>query len=248
MSIFSTFYSFARRPHLIWVPLLAILTLAVPVDAKKILFDDRMGTVVLDPGHGGNDQGAVGPSGVLEKNVTLALARLIARELETDFRVTLTRTEDYGLDIFKRTGTANHEQADLFISLHTGASFLHNAKGLTIFYYQGALPETPQSDPSAPSDGDAAHTPWHAIQNRHVTQSARLAETIQKQLLAQATFIESRLQSAPLAVLEGADMPAVLIEIGYLSNPIQEKALKDPAILADYARGISLGIRAFLRK
>jgi len=67
MSIFSTFYSLACRPHLIWVPLLAILTLAVPVDAKKILFDDRMGTVVLDPGNGGNDQGVVGLSGTLEK-------------------------------------------------------------------------------------------------------------------------------------------------------------------------------------
>ncbi len=248
MSIFSTFYSIARRLGLVWVTVLLLIALSAPVDAKKILFDDRLGTVVIDPGHGGHDQGASGPSGALEKNITLALARLIARELESDFRVTFTRTDDYGLDLFKRTGTANNKQADLFISLHTGASFLHNAKGLTIFYYQGVSMNAYKDDPSAAADTDAVRPPWHEIQERHVTQSARLAETIQKQLLAQETFIESRLQRAPLAVLEGADMPAVLIEIGYLTNPIEEKALNDQATLADYARGISQGIRVFLRK
>jgi len=247
MSIFSTFYCFTRRRCLIWITILTLLGLSVPSEAKKILFDDRLGTVVIDPGHGGNDLGAKGPSGTLEKNVTLELARLIARELENDFRVILTRTDDYGIDLFKRTGTANYKQADLFISLHTGASFLHNAKGLTIFYYQGTPVNTPKDDPTGPSDTDASHPLWHQIQERHVTQSVRLAETIQKQLLAQTTFIESRLLKAPLAVLEGADMPAVLIEIGYLTNPIEEKTLSDPEALADYARGISRGIQLFFR-
>jgi N-acetylmuramoyl-L-alanine amidase len=243
MSIFSTYYSLVRCCHLVWVLLLTLSILIGPAQAKKLLFDDRMGSVVIDPGHGGNDQGAVGPSGTLEKDVTLTLARLIAENLKTDFTVTLTRTDDYGIDIFKRTGIANHKQADLFVSLHTGASFLHNATGLTIFYYQEASSETSQA-----SGTDASRIPWYQIQNRHVTRSAQLAETIQKQLLAQATFIESRIQSAPLAVLEGADSPAVLIEVAYLTNPIQEKDLTDATILADYARGISLGIRAFLRK
>jgi len=248
MSIFSTFYSITRQLGLVWATVLLLIGLSVPVDAKKILFDDRLGTVVIDPGHGGHDQGASGPSGVLEKNVTLALARLIARELESDFRVVLTRTDDYGLDLFKRTGTANNKQADLFISLHTGASFLHNAKGLTIFYYQGMSMNSHKDDSPVGNAASPARPPWHEIQDRYVTQSVHLAETIQKQLLAQATFIESRLQKAPLAVLEGADMPAVLIEVGYLTNPIEEKALNDQTILADYARGISRGIQAFLRK
>ncbi len=248
MSIFSTFYLLKPRWGLIGVMVLSFLAMSAPVDAKKILFDDRLGTVVIDPGHGGNDQGASGPSGTLEKNVTLALARLIARELESDFRVILTRTDDYGLDLFKRTGTANNKQADLFISLHTSASFLHNAKGLTIFYYQGASLNAYKDDPPASAITNTSHPPWHEIQDRHVTQSAFLAEMIQKQLLAQATFIESKLQKAPLVVLQGADMPAVLIEIGYLTNPIEEKTLNDQATLADYARGISRGIQAFFRK
>ena len=248
MSIFSAFYSLAYRVGLAWVVLLALLALSTPVDAKKLLFDDRMGTIVLDPGHGGNDKGAIGPAGTFEKDVTLALARLIAGNLNTDFRVVLTRTDDYGLDLFKRTGTANHGHADLFVSLHTGASFLHNAKGLTIFYHMPVVSKDTMQAPTLSGNGANSQTPWHEIQNRHATQSVRLAETIQKQLLTQATFIESRVQAAPLAVLQGADAPAVLIEVGYLTNPIQEKDLKDPAIMADYARGISLGIRAFLRK
>jgi N-acetylmuramoyl-L-alanine amidase len=248
MSIFSAFYSLTRRMSIAWVVLLALSGLNAPAMAKKMLFDDRMGTIVLDPGHGGNDQGAVGPAGTFEKDVTLALARLIASNLKTDFRVVLTRTDDYGLNIFKRTGTANHENADLFVSLHTGATFLHNAKGLTIFYYQAAASETSVHSQTLSGNATTDQTPWHKIQHQHVAQSVKLAETIQNQLLAQATFIESRVQGAPLAVLQGADAPAVLIEVGYLTNPVQETDLKDPAIMADYARGISLGIRTFLRK
>lgn len=243
------FYSFSRRIAIISFGILLVLASTAPGHAKRILFDDRLGTVVLDPGHGGKDQGALGPSGTLEKSITMELARLIAAELEPDFRVLLTRTDDYGLDPFKRTGAANHHEADVFVSLHTGASFLRNAEGLTIFYYQAPSSGSWKSETSNSHPGTAANRqPWQDLQLPHIKKSVQLAEAIQSQLLAQATFIESRLEGAPLIVLEGARMPAVLIEIGYLTNPVEEKALSDPVILTDFARGISRGIRAFIEK
>lgn len=211
---------------------LLILALTVAAVCAQTLFDDRAGTVVIDPGHGGHDPGAKGPGGVLEKDVTLALARLIVGRLEDRYRVVLTRTDDYDLAPFKRAGTANHERADLFVSLHTGAAFMHQAGGATIFSHR---------PPQEPSEGIAAL--WERTQDRHTQASARLARTLQAHLSAQPA-----LAAAPLIVLGGADMPAVLVEVAQLTNPVEEKRLTEPQGLAEIAAGLAKGIEAYLSR
>jgi len=103
---------------------------------EKMIFGNQKKIIVIDPGHGGYDNGAQGPDGTFEKNVTLTLARIIAEELGNTYRVILTRTDDYLLDIPARTAAANHLEADLFISIHAGGSFLHQASGMSLYYFK----------------------------------------------------------------------------------------------------------------
>ena len=95
-------------------------TLLIDAEAKTTFFKEIKKIVVLDPGHGGHDTGAEGPDNSQEKNVTLKMATALATELKKEYKIEFTRTGDYGLDIPGRTNMANHMQADLFISIHTG--------------------------------------------------------------------------------------------------------------------------------
>lgn len=206
--------------------------------------------VVLDPGHGGHDNGARGPEGIMEKAVTLSLARRIVAELEDVCKVVLTRTDDYGMKIFERTATANHLKADLFISLHTGGSFLHKTSGISIFYFD-EMPNTDQGRRptlSKPDKNIPAPIAWNTIQIKHKKTSQALAETIREHLRGRTGSLKRPVQTARLMVLEGADMPAVLIEIGYLTNPAKEKKLADPDYLSDLAKDIRNGVIDFFNK
>jgi N-acetylmuramoyl-L-alanine amidase len=211
--------------------------------AKQQLFEAFKRIVVLDPGHGGKESGAHGPDGTLEKTVTLELARLIAAELERDLRVVLTRTDDYLMDLNNRTSLANNAKANLFISIHTGASFVHGTAGTSVYYYQ----KFPDSDsgagqpPSSAGRKDNNPILWENVQNQYVDKSRKLAGIIEARLNQMASA-QIRIEGAPLAVLQGAAMPAILIEIGYLTNPAEEKKLSDRRFLMDLAEQISRGI------
>ena len=225
------------------------ITLAFEASAKNLIVDDYQGVIVLDPGHGGDDKGAQGPEGTLEKDVTLNLARMLAVELGNRHKVILTRTDDYRMDIPDRSALANHEDAHLFISLHTGGSFFHQAGGMTLFYFKeptgsALTPDTEYSKTFNPS----TQIPWDKIQSRHKTTSSVLAELILKRINEQIIFNKSKVQGDPLMVLEGADMPAIVIEIGYITNPAEEKTLRDTNVLSKIAKGICNGIDDFFQK
>ena len=128
----STFFKF----HWIVIVLLFIFTHPAITSAKHNKHYNlvQKKTIVLDPGHGGYDKGAQGPDGTFEKNVTMEFARVLAAKLEKTYKVVLTRTDDYLVDSLKRTAMANHLHADLFISIHTGGSFLHHARGISFYY------------------------------------------------------------------------------------------------------------------
>ena len=213
--------------------------------AEKSGYGPYRGIVVLDPGHGGNDTGARGPEGVLEKTVAFTLAQMIAAELGTDYRVILTRTGDYELDIPARTAFANQAKADLFISIHTGGSFLHQASGLYVFYFK----ELPGMSQPEAIQSDAGNVQiWDTLQRRHQTASVALAKQMEKHMTVGNTFKLNGVEAAPLMVLRGADMPAVLIEIGYLTNPLEEKMLREKGGLSDHAKRIAKGITDYLGK
>jgi N-acetylmuramoyl-L-alanine amidase len=175
---------------------------------------------------------------------------MIADELGNKYRVVLTRTDDYSLDLHDRAAVSNNIKADLFISLHTGGSFLHEASGMSLFYFKeiskpALIPEVPAKKPF---EAAKTNTNWDNIQNKYSTEGKVLAKLIQDSLLQQLKTKKSGIHGAPLIVLKGAGMPAILIEIGYLTNPVEEKKLNDTEFLSDFAIGISNGINDFFQE
>jgi len=127
------------KRHMVIIMLLFMMLAHFDItEAKsdKSHFQIQKITIVIDPGHGGYDIGARGPDGTFEKNVTMEFARVLALELEKTYKVILTRTDDYWVDIPERTAMANHVNADMFVSIHTGGSFLHQASGISLYYYE----------------------------------------------------------------------------------------------------------------
>jgi N-acetylmuramoyl-L-alanine amidase len=227
--------------------ILFIFILVPAANAKQPFFKKDMPVVVIDPGHGGTDAGAKGPNNTLEKTVTLNLARVLAQKLEARYRVVLTRNGDYGLDHSGRTAVANHAKADIFISLHTGSSFIHNINGSTVFFYQPFQESALTTETQAPKPLQDSKPPvsWDMIQAKYRVTSEKLADQIQSRLSTLRQLQDVKVQGAPLLVLEGADMPAVVIEIGNLPNATAEKALGDPRFLSRIAEAIISGIDDF---
>jgi len=204
--------------------------------------------IYLDPGHGGQDTGARGTKGLLEKDVALALARRIDEKLGPAYQVRLSRNDDYGLALFRRTETANSQKASLLISLHTGSAFNYSTSGPAVYYYLGSpgrvLPEDIVDNPSA--EKTTGRIPWHNVQYRHAAESRLLSQYLQASLAGMTGSSGCRMVGAPLLLLSAANMPAVLIEVGCLNNPAEEKKLGDPAYLDQLAEAISNGLKNYL--
>jgi N-acetylmuramoyl-L-alanine amidase len=229
--------------------ILCLLSIAaIPAVAKQPLFDAYRRIIVLDPGHGGRESGARGADGTTEKSVALKLAQLIAAELQRDYKVTLTRTDDYHLDLDNRTALANHLKADVFVSLHTGGSFVYSTAGPVLYYYQNVSKphSSREENPALQGENKNMSIPWHRVQSSYLERSRILARMISSRLSTLNSIKTIRVQGAPLAVLQGAQMPAILIEAGYLTNPAEEKNLRNNRFLADLAAEISKGIKDFL--
>ena len=191
-------------------------------------------TIVIDAGHGGDDTGAKGVAGTLEKTVTLAVARRVRTALEARLgvRVVMTRDDDRAVPIESRTALANNNKADLFLSLHVNASFRPEAIGATV--YVAALKDIDLGTQRVGSErmsvfGGGLRTidivPWGFAQIPHLTKSEEFAQTVVSALTDKVPIAPRTLEHAPLRVLESANMPAVLLEMGYLTNVEQEKAL-----------------------
>ena len=193
-------------------------------------------TIAIDPGHGGDDVGTRGPNGTLEKEVTLDVARRLQTRIESELglRVILTRTTDSTVALDERAAIANNNRADLFISLHTNASVRETATGAEVFYlslaeYSEEARRTADGGQPVPTVGGGARTldivPWEMAQLQHVYDSVRWAETVADELSLRLPMSPRGLQRAPFRVLVGANMPAVVVEMGFISNPDQETQL-----------------------
>ena len=203
--------------------------------------------VVFDPGHGGSDHGVRGPSGLLEKDVALSLARALAEQLSGRYRIVLTRDDDYGLALNERTSVANHEKAALFVSLHSGGSFRATAGGMAVYFcgetVRTSLPVASLADTSTVRDPVL----WNSVYLRHQTTSQRLARLVAVRLKSLMVGTEVNSQTVPLLVLKGANMPSVLIETGYLTNPVDEKKLSDPDHINSLALAVGQAIDMFFK-
>lgn len=191
-------------------------------------------TVAIDAGHGGDDAGARGAAGTLEKNITLAVARRVKSALEArlGLRVVMTRDDDRTVPIESRTALANNNKAELLLSLHANASFRAEARGATA--YVAALKDIGVGGDRVGSErlpvfGGGMRTidivPWSFAQIPHRAKSEELAQTIVTALTDHVPLAANSIEHAPLRVLESANMPAVLLEMGYLTNADQETAL-----------------------
>lgn len=197
-------------------------------------------TIVIDPGHGGESTGARGRSGIEEKTVTLQVARLLADRLRgTGAHTVLTRTADEELELTDRTAVANHEQADLFISLHVNSAYGRSARGAETFFLSLEASDEDAAALAAAEDGnggqgggfndDLAFILWDLAQSYHLAESQRLAKLVQQEFNASLGLLDRGVKQAPFRVLRGANMPAILVELGFISNPEEERKLQDPA-------------------
>jgi N-acetylmuramoyl-L-alanine amidase len=194
-------------------------------------------TIVIDAGHGGDEEGAKGPDGTLEKDITLSVARRLKSALETRLgvRTILTRDADQTVALDERAAVANNNKADLFISLHANASVRPSAAGAEVFYlslaeYGDEAQRVARGESeSLPVFGggtrDIEVILWEMAQARYIEQSASLAQAVESALRERVPMSPRAIQQAPFRVLVGANMPAVLVEMGFITNPEQERQL-----------------------
>jgi len=202
-------------------------------------------TIVVDPGHGGTETGAIGPSGAMEKDLTLLLARELESRLSSRLgvRVVLTRGEDATLPLDDRAAIANQNKADLFISIHLNSSLGSGAHGAETYFLSAEASDAKAAKAAAAENSPAAVPPpqgdtkeevkdlelilWDLAQSRHLAESQRFATLIQTELNEALQLRDRGVKQAPFRVLNGAEMPAVLVELGFISNPDEEKKLQD---------------------
>jgi N-acetylmuramoyl-L-alanine amidase len=194
-------------------------------------------TVVIDPGHGGADDGAKGPAGSSEKSIALSVARRLKAALEARLgvRVILTRDGDTAVGLDERAAVANNNKADLFISLHANASVRQAVRGAEVFflsledYGDEAMRAASAPREALPVFGGGARdievVPWRMAQARHIDRSGNFARLTEAALRSRIPLSPRALVQAPLRVLVGANMPAVLVEMGFITNPEQEAQL-----------------------
>ena len=220
--------------------------------------------VVLDPGHGGTEEGAKGPDGLLEKDVVLQLARTVREVLTArGYRVVTTRDSDVSVGFQDRTATANAAKADVFLSLHMNASRASSAHGTEVYYLSldasdraaAALAETetkaePTATPSTETNAalrDLDLILWDLAQNQHLTASSRLAEIIQGDFNRLLGITTRGVKQAPLRVLIGVNAPAVLVEVAFISNPEEEKLIASEEFRKSVATTLAGSLDTFFR-
>jgi len=215
--------------------------------------------VVIDAGHGGKDPGAIGPTGLREKDVVLTIAKKVALRLKKDLncQVILTRDDDQFLPLMQRTAIANAEKADLFLSIHANAAPSRGVSGVETYFLNFALDKEAMSvaaRENATSNkriGDLKHILNDIMKNTKVDESSRLAGCVQRELVRnlrrQYDKVKSKgVKQAPFFVLIGARMPSVLVEVSFISNKKEEKRLKSDHYLSTVADGIINGIKSYI--
>jgi len=226
------------------VLLLSVLWLvAAPRSGATPHQPDRFDRVVIDAGHGGEDEGAKGPDGLTEKEVVLDVARKIAGMLEAQgLEVLLTRGDDTFVPLESRTSKANDARADLFVSIHANSAPNPKPSGVETYFVSLDATDAAAAQVALRENeafGEAGRQPivddpltqllGDMIVNEYVRESSEFAKLVQHQL-ADAALSKSRgVKQAPFVVLMGVQMPAALIEIGFISNPDEERKLRERA-------------------
>jgi N-acetylmuramoyl-L-alanine amidase len=220
--------------------------------------------VVLDAGHGGHDSGAIGPTGLMEKDLVLDVARRVARLVEERLRlkVTQSRSADYFVPLRERASIANRAGADLFISIHANAHRDMASAGVETYFLSleatdsaaRQVAERENQVIELENHGTAGQTDmvrgilWDLAQQKFREESSVLAEVVQDSMTESLRIPNRGVKQAGFYVLGGAAMPAVLIEIGFVTNRREERRLRDRRYRDDIAQAIFAGIAAYQRR
>ena len=225
----------------------------------------RLVTIVLDPGHGGEDPGAIGRGGSYEKHVTLSVARRLKQKIDAtpNMRSVLTRDGDYFIPLQQRVQKARRVQADLFVSVHADAFIKPTARGSSVF----VLSETGASSSAARwlankenaadlvggvnlgvKDPYLARTLLDLSQTATINDSLKLGKDVLGELGRINTLHKAHVEQAGFAVLKAPDIPSILIETAFISNPEEEARLNDEAYQERMAEAILKGIRRYFAK
>ena len=220
----------------------------------------KIGRIVIDPGHGGHDTGTIGPTGLMEKDLCLDVALRLGKIIEQRLPgadVVYTRSDDTFVPLEERTNIANQAKADLFISIHANSSRDHAARGIETYYLN--LKGSAEAMEVAARENATAQGGVHDLQDlvlkiartEKIDESKELAEDIQDSLSRRiqktSKPVKNRgVRKAPFVVLIGADMPSILTEISFLSNPADEQLLKKPEQRQKVAEGLYQGVASYL--
>jgi N-acetylmuramoyl-L-alanine amidase len=214
-------------------------------------------TIVIDPGHGGDDVGVRGVKGIEEKQLTLDIARRLRMMVENrlGLRVILTREDDRTVALDERAAVANNGKANLLISLHVNGSRVPDQSGAEIFHLQldreseEVVRAATAEGASLPSLGGGVRRldliPWDLAQARHLDESSVLASVLQEELQRQIPMSGHPIRQAPMRLLAAANMPAALVEVAYLTNPRQEARLNSDDFKTTVAQAVFSAIVRF---
>lgn len=225
----------------------------------------RLATIVIDPGHGGEDPGALGRLGSREKDVTLVIARRLKAlvDAEPEMRALLTRDGDYFLPLHQRVEKARRVKADLFVSIHADAFLKPDARGSSVFALstRRATSEAAQWLAKKENEADLVGGVNLDIKDKHLAQtlldlsqtatmdhSLRLGNAVLGELGQVNTLHKARVEQASFAVLKAPDVPSILVETAFISNPDEESRLNDVAYQERLARAILVGIKRYIEK
>ena len=221
----------------------------------------KIGRIVIDPGHGGHDTGTIGPTGLMEKDLCLDVALRLGKIIEQRLPgadVIYTRSDDTFVPLEERTNIANQAKADLFISIHANSSRDSGARGIETYYLN--MKGSAEAMEVAARENATAQEGVHDLeslvkkiaQTEKIDESKEFAQDIQdslaKRVPKNSRNVKNRgVRKAPFVVLIGADMPSILTEISFLSNPADEKLLKQPEQRQRVAEGLYQGISSYLQ-
>ncbi len=251
--------------HLLIALSVLLFVAATVADATDSTPASTLKVIVVDPGHGGEDTGAIGPNGTTEKSITLQIALRLKDAIEDRLpyvNVVLTRTDDTYISLKERTAIANRVRADLFLSIHANAAYRRGASGVETFFLSL---EASDNDarmlaaiennmvPIESEDGmdgkkevdELTSILWDLTQTETHHESQLLAEFVHTSLVEAVKEENRGVKQAPFIVLAGATMPAVLVEVGFISNPAEEIRLSDPDYQQKIAHAIAKGIAEF---
>ena len=218
----------------------------------------KVGRIVIDAGHGGHDAGSSGPGGLKEKDLVLAVARLLGTEVEQHlgWEVVYTRGDDTFIPLEQRTAIANSKRADLFLSIHANSSSVRTASGIETYYLNFTTSKA-ALDVAARENATSEKTIFDlqdllekiALKDK-VDESREFAQRIESSLFAMSTKTTARardrgVRKAPFVVLIGASMPSVLAEIGFISNPRDEALMRKPEYRQKIAEALYKGVAAY---